>query len=54
MKIFGGAIVEHNRVRPDLRPRIRVPVVAIYRTMTPAQVLPRRFTPKNEQERRGS
>jgi non-heme chloroperoxidase len=43
------AIVEHNRVRPDYA-RIRVPVVAIYRTMTLAQVL-QAFPPKNEQER---
>jgi non-heme chloroperoxidase len=43
------AIVEDNRVRPDYA-HIRVPVVAIYRTMTMEQVL-KEFPTKTEQER---
>jgi non-heme chloroperoxidase len=43
------AIVEDNRVKPDYA-RIRVPVVAIYRTATMEQAL-REYPPKSEQER---
>ncbi len=43
------AIVEDNRVKPDYA-RIRVPVVAVYRTTTMEQAL-EQFPPKNEQER---
>jgi pimeloyl-ACP methyl ester carboxylesterase len=43
------AIVEDNRVRPDYA-RIRVPVVAVYRTMTMEQAL-EEYPPKNDQER---
>jgi pimeloyl-ACP methyl ester carboxylesterase len=43
------AIVEDNRVKPDYA-RIRVPVVAIYRTVTMEQSL-RQCPPKNDQER---
>jgi len=43
------AIVEDNRVRPDYA-RIRVPVVAIYRTTTMEQAL-KDYPPKTEQER---
>ena len=43
------AIVDDNKVRPDYA-RIRVPVLAIYRTATLEQTLKER-PPKNEQER---
>jgi non-heme chloroperoxidase len=43
------AIVEDNRVKPDYA-RIRVPVVAIYRTVTMEQGL-KEYPPKNDQER---
>lgn len=43
------AIVEDNKVRPDYA-RIRVPVVAIYRTMTMEQVL-EEFPPRTDEER---
>lgn len=43
------AIVEDNRVRPDYA-RIRLPVVAIYRSTTLEQAL-QMFPPKNDQER---
>ena len=43
------AIVEDNNVRPPYA-RIRVPVVAVYRTTTKAQAL-REYPPQNEQER---
>jgi non-heme chloroperoxidase len=43
------AIVEDHRVRPDYA-RIRVPVLAIYRTDTMEQAL-RDYPPKNDQER---
>jgi non-heme chloroperoxidase len=43
------AIVEDNRVRPDYA-RIRVPVLAIYRTTTLEQAL-KEYPPKNDQER---
>ncbi len=43
------AIVEDNRVRPDYA-RIRVPVLAIYRTTTMEQALAD-YPPKNDQER---
>jgi pimeloyl-ACP methyl ester carboxylesterase len=43
------AIVEDNRVKPDYA-RIRVPVVAIYRTMSFEQVL-EEYPPKTDEER---
>jgi pimeloyl-ACP methyl ester carboxylesterase len=43
------AIVEDNRVRPEYA-RIRVPVVAVYRTTTMEQAL-REYPPRNETER---
>jgi pimeloyl-ACP methyl ester carboxylesterase len=43
------AIVEDNRVRPPYA-QIKVPVVAIYRTMTMEQVL-KQYPPRNEQDR---
>ncbi len=43
------AIVEDNRVRPDYA-RIRVPVLAIYRTTSMEQAL-KEYPPKTEQER---
>jgi hypothetical protein len=43
------AIVEDNNVRPPYA-RIRVPVVAVYRTTTKAQAL-REYPPQNERER---
>ena len=43
------AIVEENRVKPDYA-QIRVPVVAIFRTVTKEQAL-RQCPPKTEQER---
>jgi pimeloyl-ACP methyl ester carboxylesterase len=43
------AIVEDNRVRPEYA-RIRVPVLAIYRTMTMEQVL-KEYPPKNDLQR---
>jgi pimeloyl-ACP methyl ester carboxylesterase len=43
------AIVDDNKVRPDYA-RIRVPVLAIYRTDTMEQAL-RDYPPKNDQER---
>jgi non-heme chloroperoxidase len=43
------AIVEDNRVKPDYA-RIRVPVLAIYRTTTREQAL-KDYPPKTEQER---
>jgi pimeloyl-ACP methyl ester carboxylesterase len=43
------AIVEDNNIRPDYA-RIRVPVLAIYRTVTMEQVLKER-PPRNDQER---
>jgi len=43
------AIVDDNKVRPDYE-RIRVPVLAIYRSVTMEQTL-RDYPPKNDQER---
>jgi pimeloyl-ACP methyl ester carboxylesterase len=44
------AIVEDNRVKPDYA-HIRVPVVAVYRTLTMEQVL-ERYPPKTDEERK--
>jgi non-heme chloroperoxidase len=46
---FRKAIVDDNKVRPDYA-RIRVPVLAIYRTETMEQAL-RDYPPANEEER---
>jgi hypothetical protein len=43
------AIVEDNRVKPEYM-RIRVPVVAVYRTVTMEQAL-KEYPPQNERER---
>jgi non-heme chloroperoxidase len=47
--VIRKAIVEDNNVRPDYA-RIRVPVLAIYRTTTLEQAL-KDYPPKNDQER---
>jgi pimeloyl-ACP methyl ester carboxylesterase len=44
------AIVEDARVKPDYA-RIRVPVLAIFRTPPPLEEMAREFPPRNEQER---
>jgi non-heme chloroperoxidase len=47
--VIRKAIVEDNNVRPPYA-RIRVPVVAVYRTTTKAQAL-KEYPPRNEKER---